>query len=351
MKIRTWWYGALASLLLLACSGNEQHIGPVHSVMLTQPQGGETTDVKTLAGSIEEAREISVAFKVPGQLASIAVHEGDYVRAGQLIAALDDKDIRLELQATQIQYEQVKREVERLSRLQQSSSISGNDYDKATSGLAQLEVALRGYQNKLSYAKLYAPASGYVQSVNFEAAEMVNAGTPVITLLDTRQMEVVCDIPASLYMARERISSIHCSGRFSEGEDIPLTLISISPKADANQLYRMRLALSDCPHETACGQNVQVRVSLEQGAQSSTLTVPMASVIHEGGKDYVMLFQAKDSTVTRHVVTLDGAVDDGMVVVKQGLTGSESIVKAGASRLSDGERVRVIQDKKKQADA
>lgn len=345
MEFRTLLGVVFASTFMMSCGGDVEKKVSLHSVMLTEPQCGSAEIAKTMAGSIEEAREISVGFKVPGQIARIMVKEGDYVKEGQLIAMLDDKDVKLELEATQIQYDQLKREVERLTKLKQSNSITGNDYDKASSGLAQLSVALQGYKNKLSYTNLYAPTSGYVQSVKFEASEMVNAGTPIVTLLDTKQMEVVCNVPASIYMDKDKIKSISCSGRFSDGSPVKLKLVSITPKADASQLYKMRLAIVDKTKKMVSGQSVEVKVNLDNKQACDCLTVPMASVINDSDETFVMVFQPEDSTVVRKAVVLDGMKSEGRVAIKSGLTGSERVVKAGASRLKDGEKVRVVGEK------
>lgn len=345
MKIGTLLGVAFASAFMMSCGSDGVKKETVHSVILTEPKCGSAEIAKTMAGSIEEAREISVGFKVPGQIARILVKEGDFVKDGQLVAMLDDKDVKLELEATQIQYDQLKREVERLTKLKQSNSIAGNDYDKASSGLAQLSVALQGYKNKLSYTNLYAPTSGYVQSVNFEASEMVNGGTPIITLLDTKQMEVICNVPASLYMEKDKITSITCSGRFSDGSPVKLKLVSITPKADASQLYKMRLAIVDKTKKMVSGQSVEVKVNLDNKMACDCLTVPMASVINEADETFVMVFKSEDSTVVRKAIVLDGMKSEGRMAVKSGLNGSERIVKAGASRLQDGEKVRVLEEK------
>lgn len=328
--------------LQIGCSEEKTQEQRTHSVMTVQPQQTGTMSEKTLPGTIEAAREISFGFKTPGQIAKISVKEGDYVKAGQLLATLDDKDIRLDVEATQIQHDQLKREVERLEKLRASNSISGNDYDKAKSGLAQVEISLKASKNRLEYTHLYAPADGYVQSVQFEASEMVNAGTPVITLMDTKQMEVVCNIPASLYMERESMQSYSCRGRFSDGQWQTLRLLSISPTADANQLYKMRFSMSGNASQRMGGQNVTVRIGMSAEGSSTGLTVPIASVLNEAGKSYVMVLNEADSTVSRKEVEVGAMAGNGTLTVLSGLKGNEQIVKAGASRLTDGERVRVI---------
>ncbi len=344
MKIRTIIPALAAALLMTGCGGSDNAPTVTHSVMLVTPDMAVGAQTKDFSGVVEEAREISVGFKTAGQIASVFVKEGDHIRQGQVIAKLDDKDYRLGVEAAQIQYDQLSREVARLKKLHDARSISGNDYDKAASGLEQVRVNLQTYKNKLEYTTLTAPTSGYVQKVNFEAAEMVNAGTPIITLLDVKQMEVVCSIPASLYINKENMESFTCTGRFLEGRSLPLRLVSITPKADGNQLYSMRLALpAEMSSEKVSGQNVEVTIRMKNAAAGAgQCTVPAAAVFNQEGRDYVWTYSAADSCVHRTAIETAGFDDEGRIIVRSGLNGTEQVVKAGAGALVEGEKVRVV---------
>ncbi len=334
----------MTALLMTSCGGSDNADKTTHSVMLVNPEMSAGAQTKNFSGVVEEAREISVGFKTAGQIARIFVKEGDHIRQGQVIAKLDDKDYRLGVEAAQIQYDQLSREVARLKKLHDAHSISGNDYDKAASGLEQVRVNLQTYKNKLEYTTLTAPTSGYVQKVNFEASEMVNAGTPIITLLDVKQMEVVCSIPASLYLNKENMESFSCTGRFLEGKSLPLRLVSITPKADGNQLYSMRLALpAEISREKISGQNVEVTINMKNAtASAGQCTVPAAAVFNLEGRDYVWAYSSADSCVHRTAIEAAGFNDEGCIIIKSGLNGTEQVVKAGAGALVEGEKVRVV---------
>ena len=148
----------------------------VRSVTLVRPvrMGGEY--LKSFAGIVQEAKEISLGFKTAGQIERICVKEGDFVRQGQLVAVLDDADYKLGVEALQIQYDQLEDEVARIKQLYEKKSVSVNDYEKAVAGLRQLAVQLQISRNKLDYTRLCAPRDGYVQAINFDEAEMVDAG-------------------------------------------------------------------------------------------------------------------------------------------------------------------------------
>ena len=325
-----------------ACSDQPKETS-IRSVMLTQPEPLGIEQTKLFSGVIQEAKTISLGFKTPGQIMRILVKEGDAVRQGQLIATLDDKDYKLGVEALEIQYKQLSNEVARMKKLFEGKSISGNDYEKAVAGLEQVRVQLQTNQNKLDYTRLYAPVSGYVQSVNFEVAEMVDAGRAIIDLLDVKQLEVEVDLPSNLYVQKDRFGGYFCRSAYGDGQDLPMKLISITPKADGNQLYRMRLAFDGptAPKLTP-GMNVEVGIRTLGDEGTPRFSVPLHAVCHAEGKDYVWVL-TDDSKVTKREVELDRTTQAQGAVVLSGLTGNERLVKAGVDYLHENESVMVIE--------
>lgn len=325
-----------------SCGDAPQGGSTVHSVMVTTPEAMEGTVVKNYSGIVREAHTINLGFKTPGQIERILVAEGDYVHKGQLLAELDDADYRLGVEALQIQYDQLKDEVGRTEQLYRQKSISANDYEKATAGLRQLGVQLQANKNKLNYTKLYAPTDGYIQAVNFSPAEMVDAGTALFTLLDVSRMEVVADIPVAEYQQRDRFTRYFCQVAGSEGE-LPMQLLSLTPKADGNQLYQLRLAFVGQPDkQLTAGMNVEVGIVMADTTATTGVVVPLCAVFRDGDTSCVWVLGA-DSTLVKQQVMLDGNDVQGRAVIREGLTGNEQIVRAGVNMLQQGEKVHVIE--------
>ena len=334
---------ALIAAYLCGCE-NKQQTSFIRSVILTQPVRLGDENVKSFSGIVREAQEISLGFKTAGQIERIFVKEGDYIRQGQLVAQLDDADYKLGVEALQIQYDQLKNEVARIKQLYENKSLSGNDYEKAVAGLQQLKVQLQSNQNKLDYTRLYSPVNGYVQSVNFEPAEMVDAGTPLVNLLDVKQMEVEVDIPVSLYVQKDYFSGFFCKSEFMPNEKIPMKLISITPKADGNQLYKMRLVFDEkIDRHLTAGMNVEIEVKIKSTQNSTTFTLPLQTLFQEQEKNYVWILK-EDSTVTKIPVIVDGTDAVGDAIIISGLEGGEQVVKAGVNALLENEKVRIIDE-------
>lgn len=339
----SWW--GISVGIFCACSHPLQEDSEKRSVILTCPIVLESVHTTLYPGIIHEAHSISLGFKTAGQIEKIYKQEGDYVRQGELLAELDDTDYRLGVEALQIQYDQLKDEVERTTQLFKQKSVSANDYEKAVVGMKQLGVQLQVNQNKLDYTKLYAPTNGYVQSVNFSPAEMVNTGTALFTLLDVSHMEVKTDIPVQEYRQRERFTRYYCKVAGMD-EKFPLKLLSFTPKADGNQFYQLHLTLNEgLPDERLTARmNVEVGIVSKDTTTTTKVAVPLTALFcdTESRKPCVWVF-GQDSTVSKRPVVLDGTDGEGHAVVIEGLMGKERIVRAGVHVLRDGERVRVIE--------
>lgn len=334
-------------VLLAACNTNKEEKF-VRSVKLVQPVALGNVSYKSLSGTVKESREISLGFKTGGQIDKILVKEGDFVRQGQTIAMLDQEDYQLGVDAYQIQYDQMKNEVERMKQLYEAKSLNGNDYEKAVAGLEQLRVQLQINKNKLEYTTLKAPVSGYIQTVNYEKAEMVQAGSPIVNLLDVSKIEVEVDIPASLYMQQDKFSGFSCASSLSPNVSHPLTLISINQKASSTQLYKMLLSLTD-NHSTklTAGMNVVVNISLTDAQPNTTgFTLPVNSIFSEQEKSYVWVL-GNDSTVSRREIKLQGIDTTGKAIITEGIQGNEQIIKAGVHSLTENEKVHVLPESDK----
>lgn len=341
--MKKWIAIAIVVGTLCGCGNSSPEKPDLRSVVLTQPLLLGTTHAINYSGIIREAHAISLGFKAAGQIKRIYVREGDYVRQGTLLAELDDADYRLGVEALQIQYNQLKKEVERTRLLFNQKSISANDYEKAVAGMRQLGVQLQVNKNKLAYTRLYAPTNGYVQSVNFSPAEMVDAGTALFTLLDVSHMEVVADIPVDEYRKRNLFTRFYCKVAGLE-KVFPMKMLSFTPKADGNQLYQLRLAFTGSPDKRlTAGMNATIGIVMADRSAVTRWAIPLCAVFRddESHRSCVWVYGA-DSTVSKRPVVLGGTDAEGRAVVVDGLTGKERIVRAGVHVLQEGERVRVV---------
>lgn len=330
----------LLSGLLAGCSGISQKPEEiVRSVKIETVVRADSLLEKSFPGIITGGGEINLAFRVAGPIAQIAVKEGDYVRAGQLIARIDPRDYEVQLQAAQAQYDQVKAEAGRVTELHNRQSVTGNDYDKAIAGERMVTAKLKNAKDQLSDTRLLAPSQGYIQKINFSVNELIDAGIPLVTLLDAGQFQVETDIPASLYLRRDEIVSFTGIQPNLPENQFKLKLLSYSKKASHNQLYKLQLAMdAEARAKLAAGMDIEVKIQ-QKSIEVSQLCVSLSALFNRDGKTYVWIYQPGTQTVTSRIVSTGKLTGDGRISISSGLKPGEQVVVAGVSLLSENQKV------------
>ncbi|OQY38069.1 MAG: hypothetical protein B6226_04190 [Candidatus Cloacimonetes bacterium 4572_65] len=308
-----------------------------------------TSEIRSFPGTVKESKFSDLAFRIAGPIADIKVKEGDYISKGQVLATMDTRDYQLQYEATKSKYQQVKSEVTRIELLYNKGNVSENDYEKAISGLEMMTAKYQQAENSLNDTKLKASYSGYIQEIYFEQGEIVNAGTPVLSIISVDSYLVECDIPAVLYAQRENFLNYKCEIETVPNADLDLTLKGIRRKANMNSLYHASFKLN-AEKSTIIAPGMDVMVNIEYKLNNSqmkdspeVLKIPIESIIEEGENNYVWILSA-NSTVSKReieVLDLDGT---GKVLVLKGLNKGDKIISAGIYELKENQRVNPIKE-------
>jgi RND family efflux transporter MFP subunit len=338
--MKTWnlLTATLLTLLLAACTSQKPADEAVPMVRLATVAPSGSAQTSLYPGRTRASETINMAFKVSGTLQRVPVRSGDYVRRGQLIAQMDDRDYRLQLEATEAEYRQVKAEAERVIALYEDGGTTANNYDKARYGLEQITAKYNNHKNQLADTRLTAPFDGYVQEVICDEHETVAAGMPVLKLFSASGTEVVINIPASEFQQRERFRDFTCTFDVLPGQVFPLKLLNVATKANANQLYETRLLLEGKHDEITPGMTAMVTLSYEPQA-ASAVAVPSRAIFNRGEGPAVYIYDAATGTIHQRAVQVGALHTDGTTDVTDGLRPGEQVVTAGVHHLTDGQQV------------
>ena len=304
MKRIYWILTSISLYSLLSCSNGAKDTREYQTVKTdTVVSAGGQTSLQ-YPGKVKAAQDISLAFRVSGTIQKIYVKDGARVQAGQLLAELDPTDYQVQLDATEAEYKQIKAEAERVMALYKDNGTTPSANDKAVYGLKQITAKYRHHKDQLGYTRLYAPFSGYIQKRLFEAHETVGAGMPVLSMISNSAPEVEINLPAAEYIRREQFDRYRCTFDIYPEQTYELKLISVTPKANANQLYTMRLQLiTDNRPVPSPGMNTMVTI-LCNNDSSRNLSVPGSAVLQKDGKTCVFVYNPSDSKVHSREVTL-----------------------------------------------
>lgn len=334
------------NLILAACSQHDHQAQKrIHRVKIAQVQRCDSIEIAEFAGMVKEAQSVNMAFRVGGAIMRIHVIEGQQVRKGQLVAEMDPRDYALQLSATQAEYDKAMDEINRVKALYERQSLAEADYQKAKAGELLIQAHLKRANDQMADTKLYAPFDGYIQRINYRPGELVNIGMPVASIINVEQYHVGIEIPASLFVLRDRFEHVTCTPTIGNAEPLALETIGHEVMANSNRLYPMTFRLNPRANRSIVpGMEVKVQVAYRPEAEQR-MSVPADAVFNADGQAYVWVFNQADSTITRKPVSPDRMAADGQIIINDGLSGNEQIITAGVHSLSDGLKVLPIAPK------
>ncbi len=346
-SLKTSLFGSLLLLIFAACNSLEESAENSYQKLVKTVTVEETsaTKSKQFPGTIQEAEEINLAFRVAGPIAKIHVKEGQFVKKGQLVAEMDSRDYLVQQKATETQVKQLQSEYARIAELNKRKSVADNDYEKMKAGKEMAEAKLKNANDQLTDTKLYAPFSGYITSVMFDDGELVNHGTPIATIIDVSLFKVEIDVPASMYLNKNYITSIECTQENIPNKTFNLNLVSNNVKANSNGLYKFYLYHTPEKNtKLALGMNVLVHINYST-QENTILSIPIESIFKKDNESYVWLY--KDGTVSSKKITVNNIIKDGNIGVLSGLKAKDELVIGGLHLLKENEEVKKVEPQSK----
>lgn len=339
-------FGCLALGLVAACSSGGQASGaPPRREDRTIPVAVATVAPRDLArsvtvtGPVEPVRTIGVNSLLSGTVLALHVQEGDRVREGQVLAELDARETRAQLERARAVLANAEAAFERNKQLHAAQIITDTEFEQSRSAFEVARSDAEIWRTRVEFSRISAPSAGVVTLKHVEAGSAVSPNQRVFDLADM-----------SLLVVRVQLSELDVV-HIRPGVDVDVALDAypgaalrgrvrrVFPSADAqSRLVPVEVALAALPPGVAARPGFLARVTFHLEHRAGALVVPAAAVgVGEAG-EYVFVVEA-DSAVRRPVSL--GITAEGYVEVTDGLTSGERVVTSGHTSLRSGARVRV----------
>lgn len=336
--------GILGSILLAGCGQDGGQAGggfqrPPTPVEAAEVVVGPVIDRFTTVGSLEADKSVTVTGEIDGIVESVPFAEGRRLAAGDLIALLDDDQLKAEAQRAAALRDQSQATWERIKTILDQGAGAPQDFDDATAALKVAEANLALAEARLKKTRITAPFAGLAGQRLISEGYFMRAGTPITRLAQIDKLRVTFAIPERI-MGSMRLGA-RVAVTTPAFPEIQLTGVVdvIEPQVDSATRTVGIVALVDNPDEVLRpGMSATIAVVLTE--RSSALTVPSASVFVEGGQAYVYVVKP-DSLVTRTPVTLGTRLAD-VVEITAGLAEGQRVVRAGHQKLYEGAKVMPV---------
>lgn len=292
---------------------------------------------------VEAGRQSTIAAQVAGRILELKWDAGDAVKQGQLLARIDDSEIRPSVAGNQAQVAQAQANLanaqaqyERTRRLVARNFVSQSALDQARAAYeaaqAQVAAARAGVAQASAtrgFSNITAPFSGLISARHAQAGEMASLGRELLTLFDPATLRVLASVP------QDKVEEIRKGGRASIefpalGRWVEATSVTILPEADSRtHVSRVRLELPKDVEGIYPG--MFARAHFATGQAASKLLIPQAAVVRRSEVTAVYVVDAQSRVQLRQVRLGETAGD--RVEVLSGLAEGERValepVKAG----------------------
>lgn len=328
-----------AAVMAVSCGNNNSKTAeqpqaaevrlPNVTIMAASYKDVPQSDVYT--ANVEAYAKNNIAPQSPSRIQKIYVEVGDFVRAGQIVAKMDE----VSLNQSKLSMANDSLEYSRIKKLYEQGGVSKSDFDAME---LKYNVTRSQYQNLLENTILRSPVSGVITARNYDQGDMYG-GSPIYVVEQIT--------PVKLYVG---ISEMDYT-RVKKNDVVTLTADALPGKTFTGRIARIYPTIDAATHTFTAEVNVAnsdrllrpgmyARVTVNFGSNHS-IVVPDDCVVKQQGSGVrsVFVLQA-DNTVKEIVVTL-GRHFGTEYEILSGIAEGDKVVVKGQASLKNGSKVNV----------
>jgi len=289
-------------------------------------------------GSLRSNESVVLRPEVSGRIATIGFRDGQAVRRGQVLVALDATLNEAEVAQARAEFDLAKSNLQRTEDLASKNFVSSSAQDQAASSLQVAEAKLRLAQARLAKMRILAPFDGVVGIRNVSVGDYVKDGSDLVNVEDIRTLKADFRLPERYFPQLRAGLPVEIMADALPGVRYVGSVDAINPLVDASgRSLEVRARLDNTDGRLRPGMFARVRVLL--GDRANALMVPEEAVVPLG--DDFFVFTVADGKAKRVRVKL-GVRREAQVELLEGVSAGDQVVTAGIRVQRDGQPVRVV---------
>ncbi len=310
----------------------------------------KTTEVKFVEynyrvnsiGKIVSSEEAKLSFKTGGVINSILVNEGDYIKKGQVLATLNLSEINAMVNQAKLALEKAQRDYERAKNLYEDSVATLEQYQNATTGLEYAKTNVEIAEFNLKYSSIKAPTNGTILKILAEENEVIGQGYPVflfgsgneqwilkINVADKDAVLVQFDDKAKVkidaYPTEEFNARVSGIGKFAD----PFT-----------GTYEIELKMEPTNKKLVSG--LIAKACITTNKTEKYLLIPYNSLIGANESEG-FIYKIDAGEIKKKSIHIAKIIDDGILVIANGLKQGDIIVTQGVNYLKPGSLFEIVE--------
>ena len=285
----------LPALWLTGCQSGNQSAQKLPRVQVEQVAEARFSDSIDTVSTLESAQVVQLAAQASGRIVQLLARQGDAVRKGQVLLVLDQAQLLAEVASLRGQMQTSKLNYERYSYLVKQGAASALQRDEYRQAFIAARESLAARQADLAFKVLRAPIAGRVTDLRVKAGDVIQAGSPLTTLIGNSALLARIDVPATVADRVRPGLPVQLLDPINQTPLAQGAVDSVDPGVNAaTQSVLVKAGFSQASGEQATGalqsgelrNGLRVRTRLILGSEQA-LAVPFTAVSQLAGQSFV----------------------------------------------------------------
>jgi membrane fusion protein (multidrug efflux system) len=289
-------------------------------------------------GALEAENDVRIVARTAGPVVELATEEGRTVRKGQLMARIDPREARAQVQIAEVTLRETERAFERAKSTFEAQLISQADYDQALTARESAQAALAERKVQLGFTTIEAPFDAVVVERMVKLADHVTVNQELFRISDFDPLLCKIQVPEKELPRLHEGQPAYLTVEAWPLERFPAKVLRLSPVVDA-ATGTVRVTLEVEAREKL-RPGMFASVFLEVDRHQNALTIPKTALSLESLGDTV--YVVKGEVAARRSVKL-GYEEADKVEVLSGLDQGDRVIVVGQDGLSEGTPIRILE--------
>lgn len=287
-------------------------------------------------GTLEANETFPLRAEIQGRVEKLAFNEGDHVKKGQLLAVIDDDELRSELEEITELLELSESNLKRAEQLIEIEGISQQEYDELRSQVAQLKSQKSTLRARIRRSRIYAPYDGIIGLRNISPGAYLSLGDLIATLVQVHPLKLQFTLPEekAYHISIGDTVIFHVKG---VKDSVKARIYARESTIDvATRSMRFRALCIDKDNDLLPGTFTRLYIPLK--TISNAVMIPSEALILSINSKSV--FVSRDG-VAKRVDVVPGYRGPEKIHIEKGLSKGDTLITTGLMKLNDGDAIKL----------
>lgn len=321
-------------------AGKEAPPAPVEVIRLAL---GPISDGLEGTATVRARSRAEIRSRAGGTVLDLAVEEGALIKAGDLLARVDQPTYQSVLGKARAATDKARRDVDSARRLANQGVLPGQQLQDAEFELRQARLEVQRLEDEKGLGRVTSPIDGVVVARHVEQGEAISAGAVLFEVADLAALEIDLFVPERHLVRLRPDLRVEITAEGAGDAELLGRIERIAPTVDARSgTVKVTVALGDGriddTRNLRPGMYTRARIVLD--TRDRAVLMPRRVVVYEDDRPFA--FRVKGDTAEKVALEL-GYADRDQIEVRAPLAAGDIVIAFGQRGLQDGAKIRVVE--------